>query len=224
MPPFSTAEQLVVAVPTSCDVGYEYGVGFADLIHPFCRPTPSSFVRLSKSVFKLKHVSELLLQSLFDDAERRPLTVSELNAEVRGVLERQFSNVWVEGEVVNFIQAASGHWYFNLNDGTSQIKCVCWKGTNYRIRFKPQNGITVRVRGRLTLYEARGDFQLSVESLEPSGEGALAAAYEQIKAKLDARRACLTGRLKRPIPFFPRRVGGHYFSRPVRRIMIFTAF
>ena len=133
------------------------------------------------------------------------MTVSELNAEVRGVLERQFSNVWVEGEVVNFINAASGHWYFNLNDGTSQIKCVCWKGTNYRIRFKPQNGIAVRVRGRLTLYEARGDLQLSVESLEPSGEGALAAAYEQIKAKLE-REGLFDPALKRAIPFFPRRV------------------
>ncbi len=133
------------------------------------------------------------------------MTVSELNAEVRGVLERQFASVWVEGEVVNFVQAASGHWYFNLNDGTAQIKCVCWKGTNYRIRFKPQDGVTVRVRGRLTLYEARGDFQLSVESLEPSGEGALAAAYEQIKAKLD-REGLFSVDLKRSIPFFPRRV------------------
>ena len=132
--------------------------------------------------------------------------MSELNAEVRGVLERQFANVWVEGEVVNFVQAASGHWYFNLNDGTAQIKCVCWKGTNYRIRFKPQNGITVRVRGRLTLYEARGDFQLSVESLEPSGEGALRAAYQQIKATLDAE-GLFAPELKRPIPFFPRKVG-----------------
>jgi len=146
------------------------------------------------------------LQSLFDETERRPLTVSELNAEVRGVLERQFASVWVEGEVVNFVQAASGHWYFNLNDGTAQIKCVCWKGANFRIRFKPQNGITVRVRGKLTLYEARGDFQLSVESLEPSGEGALRAAFEQIKATLDAE-GLFAPELKRPITFFPRKVG-----------------
>ena len=132
--------------------------------------------------------------------------MSELNAEVRELLERQFGSVWVEGEVVNFVQASSGHWYFNLNDGTAQIKCVCWKGTNFRIRFKPQNGITVRVRGRLTLYEARGDFQLSVESLEPSGEGALRAAFEQIKATLDAE-GLFAPELKRPIPFFPRRVG-----------------
>ena len=134
------------------------------------------------------------------------MTVSELNAEMRDVLERRFASVWVEGEVVNFIQAASGHWYFNLNDGDAQIKCVSWKGTNYRIRFKPQNGLTVRVRGRISFYEARGETQLVVESLEPVGEGALAAAYEQIKAKLDAE-GLFAAELKRPIPFFPRRVG-----------------
>lgn len=134
------------------------------------------------------------------------MTVSELNAEVREALERQFASVWVEGEVVNFTAHASGHWYFNLNDGDSQIKCVCWKGTNYRIRFKPQNGVTVRLRGRLSFYEARGETQIVVESLEPSGEGALAAAYQQIKAKLDAE-GLFAEELKRPIPFLPRKVG-----------------
>lgn len=150
-------------------------------------------------------MNDALYQFLLDDAEHRPLTVSELNAELRGAIERQFANVWVEGEVVNFVQAASGHWYFNLNDGTSQVKCVCWKGTNFRIRFKPQNGIVVRVRGRMAIYEARGELQLSVDSLEPSGEGALAAAYEQIRSKLE-REGMFAAEIKRPIPFFPRRV------------------
>lgn len=149
-----------------------------------------------------------LLQFLLDEAEteRRPLTVSELNAEVRDSVERQFASVWVEGEIVNFTSAGSGHWYFNLNDGSSQIKCVCWKGTNYRVRFKPQNGITVRIRGKITFWEQRGELKLNVESLEPSGEGALAAAYEQIRAKLEAE-GLFADELKRPIPFFPRRVG-----------------
>ncbi len=133
------------------------------------------------------------------------MTVSELNSEVRSILERRFASVWVEGEVTGFTRAASGHWYFGLNDGTSQIKAVCWKGTNYRIRFRPENGVTVRVRGRLSLYEPRGEFQLVVESLEPSGEGALRAAFEQIKARLDAE-GLFRAELKRPIPFFPRRV------------------
>lgn len=151
-------------------------------------------------------MDEPLFSAIFDESERRPLTVSELNAEVRSLLEKNFRDVWVEGEVVNFTAAASGHWYFNLNDGDAQIRCVCWKGTNYRIRFKPENGITVRVRGRLTLYEARGEFQLVVESLEPSGEGALALAFEQIRAKLDGE-GLFAPELKRLLPFFPRRVG-----------------
>lgn len=133
------------------------------------------------------------------------MSVSELASEIRGTLERSFANVWVEGEVVNFIRAASGHWYFNLNDGQAQIRCVCFKGTNFRIRFTPQNGITVRLRGRVTAYEARGELQLSVDSLEPSGEGALAAAYEQIRSRLE-REGLFAEELKRPIPFFPRRV------------------
>lgn len=151
-------------------------------------------------------LSEPLLQFLFDEGEHRPLTVSELNADIREAVERQFASVWVEGEVVNFTAAASGHWYFNLNDGDAQIKCVCWKGTNYRIRFKPQSGISVRVHGRISFYEARGETQLVVESLEPAGEGALAAAYEQIRARLDGE-GFFAAELKRPIPFFPRRVG-----------------
>ncbi|HQZ96726.1 MAG TPA: exodeoxyribonuclease VII large subunit [Pyrinomonadaceae bacterium] len=150
-------------------------------------------------------MNDALFQFLMDDAQPEPWSVTELNAEVRGALERQFANVWVEGEVVNFIHAASGHWYFNLNDGTSQVKCVCWKGTNFRIRFKPQNGIVVRVRGRMAVYEARGELQLSVDSLEPAGEGALAAAYEQIRAKLE-REGLFAKEIKREIPFFPRRV------------------
>lgn len=122
------------------------------------------------------------------------------------MLERAFASVWVEGEVVNFSRAGSGHWYFNLNDGDAQIRCVCWKGTNYKIRFTPENGITVRIRGRVTLYEASGSYQLVVESLEPSGEGALRAAYEQIRARLDSE-GLFAEELKRPIPFFPRRIG-----------------
>jgi exodeoxyribonuclease VII large subunit len=151
-------------------------------------------------------LTETFLQFIFDVSERRPLTVTELNTEVRSLLERQFASIWVEGEIVNFTAAASGHWYFTLNDGTSQIKAVCWKGSNYRIRFRPQNGLTVRVRGKLSFYPARGETQLVVESLEPAGEGALRAAFEQIKSKLNAE-GLFHPDLKRPIPFYPRRIG-----------------
>src|SRR3954469_14828749 len=99
-------------------------------------------------------MDEPLFQALFETEERRPMTVAELNAEVRSAVERQFSQVWVEGEVVDFKQVgAKGHWYFNLSDGDASVKCVCWAGTNWKIRFKPQNGLTVRIRGRLTFWE-----------------------------------------------------------------------
>ena len=147
-----------------------------------------------------------LLAALFEEEERRPWTVSELNAQVREAVERQFASVWVEGEVVDFRRASSGHWYFNLNDGLAQLKCVCWKGTNWKIRFKPENGLTVRVRGRLTFWEAKGELKLTVESIEPVGEGALLVAFEQIKAKL-AAEGLFDNELKRKLPAFPRRIG-----------------
>ncbi|MBS1771000.1 MAG: exodeoxyribonuclease VII large subunit [Acidobacteria bacterium] len=150
---------------------------------------------------------EAILQEDDDDTEvRRPMTVTELNAEIGAQLERNFASVWVEGEVVGFNVAASGHWYFNLNDGTSQIRCACWKGTNFRIRFRPKNGICVRVRGRINFWRERGELSLSVDSLEPSGEGALAAAFQEIYGRLE-REGLFAPELKRPLPFFPQRIG-----------------
>jgi len=147
-----------------------------------------------------------LLQSLFDEQERRPLTVAELNAQVKRELEKGFSNVWVEGEITNFTGAKSGHWYFSLNGEGSQIKACCFKSANWRIRFKPSNGLSVRVRGKLTVYEPRGEYQLMVESLEPVGEGALLVAYEQVKAKLDGE-GLFAAELKRGLPLLPKRIG-----------------
>lgn len=138
--------------------------------------------------------------------ERQPLSVSELNADIRGVLERSFSSVWVEGEITNFRIAASGHWYFSLTDGDSFIKSACFKNQNFRIRFKPFDGLQVRVRGRISIYDQRGEYQLVVESLTPVGEGALTVAFEQIKAKL-LKEGLFDESLKQPIPAFPRKVG-----------------
>ncbi len=147
-----------------------------------------------------------LLRSLFDDEERRPLTISELNEQVRGELERRFSSVWIEGEITDFYDAASGHWYFTLHDSESQVKAACYKGANWRIRFKPFNGLLVRVRGKITVYEPRGEYQVLVESLEPVGEGALKVAFEQVKAKLE-KDGLFDEEFKRAIPKFPQRVG-----------------
>ena len=147
-----------------------------------------------------------LLNSLFEDEERRPLTISELNNQVKRDLERRFSNVWVEGEIVNFLSANSGHWYFTLHDGDSQLRAACYVRNNMRIRFKPFDGLQVQVRGKLTLYAPRGEYQILVESLQPVGEGALKIAFEQIKDKL-AKERLFDEEFKRPLPFLPRRVG-----------------
>ncbi len=147
-----------------------------------------------------------LLAALFEGEERRPWSVSELNAQVLEALERRFASVWVEGEVVDFRRASSGHWYFNISDGAAQLKCVCWKGTNWKIRFKPANGLSVRLRGRLTFWEAKGELKLTVESIEPVGEGALLVAFEQVKAKL-AAEGLFDPAVKRTLPSFPQRIG-----------------
>lgn len=147
-----------------------------------------------------------LLRALFEDEEQRPLSVSELNSQVKTDLERRFQNVWVEGEIHNFSAAQSGHWYFSLHDSASQIRAACYRGSNQRIRFQPFDGLQVRVRGRLTLYEPKGDYQMLVESLVPVGEGARRVAFEQIRAKL-AAEGLFDVALKRPLPSFPRRIG-----------------
>ena len=147
-----------------------------------------------------------LLESLFDDQERRPLTVSELNEQVKGALERSFASVWIEAEIVNFVAASSGHWYFTLHDSFSQLKAACYIRNNMRIRFQPFDGLQVRVRGKLSVYQPKGEYQMLVESLEPVGEGALKVAFEQIKAKLK-KEGLFDEDLKRNLPFFPRRVG-----------------
>ncbi|HLM62411.1 MAG TPA: exodeoxyribonuclease VII large subunit, partial [Pyrinomonadaceae bacterium] len=124
-----------------------------------------------------------LLQSLFDEQERRPMSVSELNEQVKTALERGFASVWVEAEIVNFTAANSGHWYFTLHDGDSQLRAACYVRNNMRIRFQPFDGLQVRVRGKLSVYQPKGEYQMLVESLEPVGEGALKVAFEQIKLK-----------------------------------------
>lgn len=147
-----------------------------------------------------------LLQSLFDEEERKPLSVSELTAKVASVIERSFKSVWVEGEISNFTAAASGHWYFTLSDEFSQLRAACYRGSNLRIRFQPFDGLQVRVSGKLTVYEPKGEYQILVESLEPVGEGAMKVAFEQLKQKLE-REGLFAPELKRPLPFFPRRIG-----------------
>jgi len=151
-------------------------------------------------------MSQPFLASLFDQTERQPLSVSELTGMIRSELERRFSSVWVEGEISNFRAHGSGHWYFTLKDEFAQLRSACYRSSNQRIRFRPEDGLQVRARGRLSVYEQKGEYQLIVEALEPVGAGALQLAFEQTKARLQAE-GLFAAELKRAIPMLPRRVG-----------------
>ncbi len=133
-------------------------------------------------------------------------TVSELNRHARAVLEQTFPLLWVAGEISNFTRAASGHWYFSLKDGQSQVRCAMFRNKSQSVDFKPENGMQVEARALVTLYEARGEFQLSVEAIRRAGLGALFEAFEKLKAKL-AGEGLFDQAQKRPLPPFPRRIG-----------------
>ncbi|MBV1877210.1 MAG: exodeoxyribonuclease VII large subunit [Pseudomonadales bacterium] len=116
---------------------------------------------------------------------REVLSVSALTKSARRVLEGEFPMVFVEGEISNFSKPASGHWYFTLKDAKSQVRCAMFKGRNRMIRFAPQNGLQILVRGKISLYEGRGEFQMITEFMEEAGDGALRRAFEKLKTQLD---------------------------------------
>jgi exodeoxyribonuclease VII large subunit len=138
--------------------------------------------------------------------ERKLFTVAELSFAVKDLLEASFPDIWVTGEVSNFRAAASGHYYFTLKDATAQLRAVCFRNQARYLKFKPQDGLSVIARGRLSVYEARGEYQLYVEYLEPAGVGALQFAFEQLKKKLAAEGLFDEAR-KKPLPVLPRAIG-----------------
>jgi exodeoxyribonuclease VII large subunit len=138
--------------------------------------------------------------------ERKVWSVSEITARLRGLLERTFQNIWVEGEVSNFREAQSGHLYFTLKDANAQIRCVCFKSTARLLKFRPEDGLHITVRGSLGVYEQRGEYQIYVEHIEPVGLGALQLAFEQLKSKLAAEGLFAEER-KKPLPLLPLRIG-----------------
>jgi exodeoxyribonuclease VII large subunit len=142
----------------------------------------------------------------FQPPSRRLWTVRELAAAVRTTLEREYTDVWIEGEISNFRPAESGHLYFTLKDAEAQLRVVMFRSQARLLRFQPENGMAILARGRLTVYEARGEMQLSAEYLEPKGAGALQVAFEQLKAKLAAEGLFDAAR-KRALPLLPRRIG-----------------
>src|SRR5215210_3084495 len=137
---------------------------------------------------------------------RRVLSVSELTTEIRGLLEGQLGEMWVEGEISNCRLWNTGHMYFTLKDEAAQIRAVMFRGTLRYLRFKPEDGLHVIARGRLSVYEPKGEYQLVCEHMEPHGLGALQLAFDQLKKKLHAEGLFDSAR-KRPLPALPRRIG-----------------
>jgi exodeoxyribonuclease VII large subunit len=142
----------------------------------------------------------------FRPPERRVWRVRDLVSAVRARLEQEYSDTWVEGEISNFRAPGSGHLYFTLKDQNSQISVVMFRSKAALLRFRPENGMQIVARGRVTIYEDRGELQIAAEYLEPKGAGALQVAFEQLKAKLEAEGLFEASR-KKAIPSLPRRIG-----------------
>lgn len=138
--------------------------------------------------------------------EKTILTVSRLTVLLRGVLEENFEQLWVQGEVSNLSCPSSGHYYFTLKDVGAQLRCVMFKGSVKNLKFRPADGMALIVRGRISVYDQRGEYQLICEYIEPAGIGALQAAFVQLKEKL-VLEGLFAESHKVEIPFFPRRVG-----------------
>jgi len=142
----------------------------------------------------------------FRPPERRVWRVRDLVASVRTHLEREYCDAWVEGEISNFRAPESGHLYFTLKDGDAQIRVVMFRSSARLLRFRPADGLQVVLRGRVTIYEDRGELQISAEYIEPKGAGSLQLAFEQLKAKLEAEGLFAAER-KKPVPSLPARIG-----------------
>ena len=142
----------------------------------------------------------------FTNEHRTILSVSDLNSEVALMLSQSFGVLWLEGEISNFSRPASGHFYFSLKDQKAQVRCAMFRNRNLALRLKPANGMLVRVRAKIGLYEPRGEFQIIVEHMEEAGAGALQQQFEELKAKLSAAGLFDTEH-KTPLPKLPRSIG-----------------
>lgn len=133
-------------------------------------------------------------------------SVSQLNQSVRVLLEQNFGQVWLTGEISNLSQPVSGHWYLTLKDHNAQVRCAMFRGRNLQVKFKPQNGMQVLVRASISLYEPRGDYQIIIESMQPAGDGLLQQEFERLKMQLSAE-GLFAQQAKQPLPLFCKRVG-----------------
>jgi len=137
---------------------------------------------------------------------KKILTVSELTLEIKHHLEEGFGEIWVEGEISNFRSPSSGHYYFTLKDGESQIRAVIFRFMGRYLKFEPQDGLAVICRGKISVYEPRGEYQLILDYMEPKGIGALQLAFEQLKEKLE-KEGLFDPARKKPLPLLPKRIG-----------------
>src|SRR5947208_11594250 len=181
----------------------------AILTHEHILPDFSSLALLCLVMLGAKlhtMVSSDQLGFSFRPLERRIWTVRDLVSTVRTHIEREYGDVWVEGEISNFRAHDSGHLYFTLKDQNAQIRAVMFRSSARLLRFRPDDGMQIVLRGRVTIYEDRGELQISAEYLEPKGAGALQVAFEQLKAKLEAEGLFDSSR-KKAIPVLPSRIG-----------------
>lgn len=146
----------------------------------------------------------MITMHLFE--EKKILTVSQLTSLLRGVIEENFEHLWVEGEVSNLSAPASGHLYFTLKDAGAALRCVMFRGSAKALRFNPADGMKLIIRGRLTVYDQRGDYQLIAEYMEPQGVGALQLAFQQLKERL-AKEGLFAEERKRQLPVLPATIG-----------------
>src|SRR5207245_6745077 len=151
-------------------------------------------------------MTRMQLTTDFFQQTSKIFTVAELTRQIRGTLETKFGAVWVHGEVSNYKLHPSGHQYFTLKDARAQIACVIFRNTMAPLRQPPVDGTQVQVYGRISVFEARGQYQLSVQILQPRGLGLLQAKFEALKRKLEAEGLFDPAR-KRVLPKFPRRIG-----------------
>jgi len=136
----------------------------------------------------------------------RVLSIRELNLAAKQLIEGGMPLLWVRGEISNFVSAASGHWYFSLKDEAAQVRCVMFRHKSQYLDFKPANGMQVEVLALASIYEARGDFQLTLEKMRPAGLGALFEAFERLKRKL-GDEGLFDGERKRELPLLPKQIG-----------------
>lgn len=146
------------------------------------------------------------MQTIDIEQEHEIFSVSQLNSEVRELLEGTFDYVWIEGEISNFAAPASGHWYFSLKDANAQVRCALFRGNQRKLGFTAKDGMHVLIKARVSMYEARGEFQLIAEFMEERGEGKLRRAFETLKKKLEAA-GLFDAEHKKPLPEFPGTIG-----------------